>query len=110
GRESAPGLQSGHHGFGRREYQACAGSDGAEPGCGTLTDPFRATEPARGGETRRVLGPLPHKSCSQEFALSCRRGFERMSALGAVANPTNTLGPVPKTMRAGVYREKGIVR
>jgi L-iditol 2-dehydrogenase len=33
-----------------------------------------------------------------------------MSALGAVANPTNTLGPIPKTMRAGVYREKGIVR
>jgi L-iditol 2-dehydrogenase len=33
-----------------------------------------------------------------------------MSALGAVANPTKTLGPIPKTMRAGVYREKGIVR
>jgi L-iditol 2-dehydrogenase len=33
-----------------------------------------------------------------------------MSALGAVANPTNSLGPIPKTMRAGVYREKGIVR
>src|SRR5882762_2427432 len=33
-----------------------------------------------------------------------------MSALGTLAGKTNTLGPIPKTMRAGVYREKGIVR
>src|SRR4051812_42405349 len=28
----------------------------------------------------------------------------------ASANPTVTLGPIPKTMRAGVFRDKGIVR
>jgi len=33
-----------------------------------------------------------------------------MSALGTLAGKTNTLVPIPKTMRAGVYREKGIVR
>lgn len=33
-----------------------------------------------------------------------------MSALGAIASSTNALGPLPKTMRAGVYREKGLVR
>jgi L-iditol 2-dehydrogenase len=33
-----------------------------------------------------------------------------MSALGAIAGSANALGPIPKTMRAGVYREKGIVR
>jgi L-iditol 2-dehydrogenase len=33
-----------------------------------------------------------------------------MSALGTVANTAATLGPLPQTMRAGVYREKGIVR
>src|SRR6202030_3944455 len=33
-----------------------------------------------------------------------------MSALGTLAGRTNAVGPVPKTMRAGVYREKGIVR
>ena len=33
-----------------------------------------------------------------------------MSALGTLTRRTNPLGPIPKTMRAGVYREKGIVR
>jgi L-iditol 2-dehydrogenase len=33
-----------------------------------------------------------------------------MSELGTLAGKTNALGPIPKTMRAGVYREKGIVR
>jgi L-iditol 2-dehydrogenase len=33
-----------------------------------------------------------------------------MRALGAIANSTSALGPIPKTMRAGVFREKGLVR
>jgi len=33
-----------------------------------------------------------------------------MSALGAITGSTSTFGPIPKTMRAGVYREKGVVR
>ncbi len=33
-----------------------------------------------------------------------------MSGAGTVAEPERTLGPIPKTMRAGVYREKGVVR
>jgi L-iditol 2-dehydrogenase len=33
-----------------------------------------------------------------------------MSGLGTVAEALRTFGPIPKTMRAGVYREKGIVR
>ena len=33
-----------------------------------------------------------------------------MSAFGTVVNTAAALGPIPKTMRAGVYREKGIVR
>jgi L-iditol 2-dehydrogenase len=33
-----------------------------------------------------------------------------MSGTGAMVEAVKTLGPVPKTMRAGVYREKGIVR
>jgi L-iditol 2-dehydrogenase len=33
-----------------------------------------------------------------------------MSSTGTMAEAVNTLGPIPKTMRAGVYREKGIVR
>jgi L-iditol 2-dehydrogenase len=33
-----------------------------------------------------------------------------MSALGAIAGSVNSLVPIPKTMRAGVYRAKGIVR
>jgi L-iditol 2-dehydrogenase len=33
-----------------------------------------------------------------------------MSGAGAVAEQVRTLGPIPKTMRAGVYREKGVVR
>src|SRR5882724_3428867 len=33
-----------------------------------------------------------------------------MSALGAMIESVRTLGPIPKTMQAGVYREKGIVR
>jgi len=33
-----------------------------------------------------------------------------MSGAGMVAERMRTMGPVPKTMRAGVYREKGIVR
>src|SRR3981189_2462839 len=33
-----------------------------------------------------------------------------MSGAGAVVEHVRTLGPIPKTMRAGVYREKGIVR
>ncbi len=33
-----------------------------------------------------------------------------MSALGAIVGTTRPLGPIPKTMRAGVYREKGLVR
>jgi len=33
-----------------------------------------------------------------------------MSRTGATLDAANTLGPIPKTMRAGVYREKGIVR
>src|SRR5262249_58430753 len=33
-----------------------------------------------------------------------------MNATKAISDSLRTLGPVPKTMRAGVYREKGIVR
>jgi len=33
-----------------------------------------------------------------------------MSRTGTVAERLRTLGPIPKTMRAGVYREKGVVR
>jgi L-iditol 2-dehydrogenase len=33
-----------------------------------------------------------------------------MSSLGTAAETLRSLGPVPKTMRAGVFREKGIVR
>jgi len=33
-----------------------------------------------------------------------------MSALGAAVNSPSALGPIPKTMRAGVFREKGLVR
>jgi len=32
-----------------------------------------------------------------------------MSGTGTVTEPIKALGPIPKTMRAGVYREKGIV-
>jgi L-iditol 2-dehydrogenase len=33
-----------------------------------------------------------------------------MSAFSAIAGSTHAPGPIPKTMRAGVFREKGIVR
>jgi L-iditol 2-dehydrogenase len=33
-----------------------------------------------------------------------------MSGTGTVFDTAATLGPIPKTMRAGVYREKGVVR
>jgi len=33
-----------------------------------------------------------------------------MSAIGTVASADAPVGPIPKTMRAGVYREKGMVR
>jgi L-iditol 2-dehydrogenase len=33
-----------------------------------------------------------------------------MSSLGTAAEALESLGPIPKTMRAGVFREKGIVR
>jgi L-iditol 2-dehydrogenase len=33
-----------------------------------------------------------------------------MSGAGMMVEQVRTLGPIPKTMRAGVYREKGIVR
>jgi L-iditol 2-dehydrogenase len=33
-----------------------------------------------------------------------------MSTTRAIVETSNALGPIPKTMRAGVYREKGIVR
>jgi L-iditol 2-dehydrogenase len=33
-----------------------------------------------------------------------------MSGSGAVAEELRILGPIPKTMRAGVYRDKGVVR
>ena len=33
-----------------------------------------------------------------------------MSRAGTITEPVKALGPIPKTMRAGVYREKGIVR
>src|ERR1700676_1494169 len=33
-----------------------------------------------------------------------------MSGTGTLVEQMRTLGPIPKTMRAGVYREKGIVR
>jgi L-iditol 2-dehydrogenase len=33
-----------------------------------------------------------------------------MSSLGAAAETLKSLGPIPKTMRAGVYRDKGMVR
>ena len=32
-----------------------------------------------------------------------------MSRTGTILEAVKTLGPIPKTMRAGVYREKGIV-
>jgi L-iditol 2-dehydrogenase len=33
-----------------------------------------------------------------------------MSGTGTMVESVRTLGPIPKTMRAGVYREKGVVR
>ena len=33
-----------------------------------------------------------------------------MSGLGTIAETLRILGPIPKTMRAGVYRDKGVVR
>lgn len=33
-----------------------------------------------------------------------------MSSLGTAAETLKSLGPIPKTMRAGVYRDKGVVR
>ena len=33
-----------------------------------------------------------------------------MSGVGTVVKQVKTLGPIPKTMRAGVFREKGVVR
>lgn len=33
-----------------------------------------------------------------------------MSSAGTMSSPLRTLEPIPKTMRAGVYREKGVVR
>src|SRR5262249_57977301 len=33
-----------------------------------------------------------------------------MSVTRAIAEVPNSVGPVPKTMRAGVYRDKGVVR
>src|ERR1700739_3464328 len=33
-----------------------------------------------------------------------------MSAIGTLKSANSTTGPIPKTMRAGVYREKGIVQ
>ena len=33
-----------------------------------------------------------------------------MSGLGTIAETLRSLGPIPKTMRAGVYRDKGVVR
>jgi L-iditol 2-dehydrogenase len=33
-----------------------------------------------------------------------------MSGLGAVVETLKSLGPIPKTMRAGVYRDRGVVR
>ncbi len=33
-----------------------------------------------------------------------------MSSLGAAAETLKSIGPIPKTMRAGVYRDKGVVR
>jgi len=33
-----------------------------------------------------------------------------MSGTGALVEQARTLGPIPKTMRAGVYREKGVVK
>src|SRR5205814_5768361 len=45
---------------------------------------------------------------------SCRCGLwrdgHRMSRTGATLDRARVLGPIPKTMRAGVFREKGIVR
>jgi L-iditol 2-dehydrogenase len=38
------------------------------------------------------------------------RGFSDMSRTGTTLEASRALGPIPKTMRAGVYREKGIVR
>src|SRR5260370_40751352 len=37
------------------------------------------------------------------------RGFSNMSRTGMIVETARSLGPIPKTMRAGVYREKGIV-
>jgi L-iditol 2-dehydrogenase len=33
-----------------------------------------------------------------------------MSSIGTAAETLRSLGPIPKTMRAGVYRDKGVVR
>lgn len=33
-----------------------------------------------------------------------------MSGLGTIAETLRSVGPIPKTMRAGVYRDKGVVR
>jgi L-iditol 2-dehydrogenase len=39
-----------------------------------------------------------------------RRGFCNVSGTRTIVEAFRTLGPIPKTMRAGVYRQKGIVR
>src|SRR5712691_5770125 len=39
-----------------------------------------------------------------------RRGFNHLSRTGTTLEEDKAFGPIPKTMRAGVYREKGVVR
>jgi L-iditol 2-dehydrogenase len=46
------------------------------------------------------------RSISQER----RRGFCDVIGTRTIVEALRTLGPIPKTMRAGVYRQKGIVR
>src|SRR6202011_6197512 len=53
---------------------------------------------------------LCRRSGTQRESSDFRRLGDAVSGTGTVTEAMQTLGPIPKTMRAGVYREKGVVR
>ena len=46
----------------------------------------------------------------KDTGTSSPRSDRGMSGTGTVVEQLRTMGPIPKTMRAGVYRDKGVVR
>ena len=85
---------------------SCAKSPGP-----ALADPLRASQSQRAAAPLAAflegyLQELSHRSAAQISNRRCRG----MSGAGTVVEQVRTLGPIPKTMRAGVYRDKGVVR